>query len=109
MSKTNLVAFLLILKTYFELKQCTLLFQNEKAYSGNYARDGGFNLVKTGGLFSKFTCERVTSNPGRRSRDGRLELNLGEREREGVVGTVAATVAQPWTAARARRRARYRG
>ena len=36
--------------------------------------------MKTGGLFSKCTCERVTSNPGRRSRDGRLELNLGERE-----------------------------
>ena len=39
--------------------------------------------MKIGGLFSKCTCERVTSNPGRRSRDGRLELNLGGRERSG--------------------------
>ena len=67
---------------YFGLKQCTLRFQIEEAYSGNYARDDGFNSSKTEGLFSKFTRERVSSNPGRRSGDGRLELNLGEREKE---------------------------
>ena len=63
--------------------------------------------MKTEGLFRNLTHEGVSSNPGRKSRDGRLELNLGGRE--GVAGTVAATVAQPWTAARARQRARYRG
>ena len=70
-------------------------FQNEKAYSGNYARDGGFNLVKTGGLFRKFTCERVTSNLDRRCENGRLESNLGEREEGWPAGTVAAVAAQP--------------
>ena len=85
MSKTNLVAFLLILKTYFELKQCTLLFQNEKAYSGNYARDGGFNLMKTGGLLSNFTREGVSATESRWIKDDRLRLDQGN-EREGDDG-----------------------
>ena len=57
-------------------------------YSGNYARDGWFNLVKTGGLFSKFTCERVTSNPRRKSGDGRLGSVLGKEEKGGPAGIV---------------------
>ena len=43
-------------------------------------------MVKTGGLFNKFTCERVTSNPGRKSRDGRLGSVLGKEEKGGGSG-----------------------
>ena len=49
----------------FRLKQCILRFQNEKAYSGNYARDGGFKKAKPGGLFGKVTREGVSAIQGR--------------------------------------------
>ena len=35
--------------------------------------------MKTEGLFSKVTRERVSSNPGRRSGDGRLESAWGRK------------------------------
>ena len=43
---------------------------------------------ETRGLFSKVTREGVTSNPGHRSRDGRLGSALGKEEKGGPAGTV---------------------
>ena len=48
-----------------------------------YTKDGGSNLSESEGLFSKISRERVTSNPDRRSGDGRLGLER-RREREEV-------------------------
>ena len=51
---------------YFELTQLTLCFQNEKAYTGKYAKDGGLYLAELEGLFSIITREGVSSNVSRR-------------------------------------------
>ena len=45
-------------------------------------------MEKTGGLLSNFTYEGVSSNPGRRSGDGRLGSALGKEEKGGLAGTV---------------------
>ena len=81
MSKTNPVAFLEILKSYFGLKQYTLRFQKEKAYSGKRAMDGGFYLSKPGGLFRKIIREGVSDVLGRWIMDGWLRTDGRERER----------------------------
>ena len=44
--------------------------------------------MKTGGLLSNFTREGVSSNPSRRSGDGRLGSALGMEEKGGPAGTV---------------------
>ena len=94
---------------YFGLKQCTLRFQNEKAYSGNYVRDGGFNSSETEGLFSKVTRERVSSNRGRRSGDGRIGLALGKKEKGVWPSTVAPALALHGCRRGARWSARFGG
>ena len=48
-----------MLKTYFELKQLTLRFQNEKTYTVKYAKDGGFYFKKREGLFNKFATAKA--------------------------------------------------
>ena len=53
-----------MLKTYFELKQLTLRFQNEKTYTEKYVKDGGFYYMKIEGLFIIFTREGVSSIQG---------------------------------------------
>ena len=53
------------------------------------AEDCGFYLTKLGGLFSKFTHEEVPVFQSRWITDGWFGLDLGEREKEVVAGTVA--------------------
>ena len=98
-----------MLKTYFELKQLTLRFQNEKAYMGKYAKDGGFYYMKIEGLLSIFTREGVSSNVNRRIKIGRLELDQ-RRERKGwPAGTVFPAARRHCRQCRGRRSMRYRG
>ena len=54
MSNTKSVAKLKLRETYFESDNGDLRFQKEKAYTGKYAKDGGFYYMKTEGFFSKF-------------------------------------------------------
>ena len=56
--------------------------------------------MKTGGLFSKFTCERVSANGGRWIKIGRSGTDGRERERGAGAGTVRSA---------ARRHCRRRG